>query len=152
MGLDMYLTRKTPVWSYGTKEYSVQVTKNNEPLPFIESEKIEGVIEEVAYWRKFNALHNWFVENVQDGVDKCQTSAVTLEQLKSLLNLLKEVQENSDKAEELLPTTEGFFFGGIEYDDYYFEELSNTIEVLEKLINDDEKYDEYFEYFYHASW
>ena len=152
MGLDMYLKRKTSLFSYGDKKYSLDVRKNGEPLPFINPEKVDGVVEEVGYWRKFNALHDWFVENVQDGVDKCQTSEVALEQLKKLLDLLKEVQKCPDNAPELLPTTEGFFFGGTEYDDYYFEEVSETIEMLEKLIADDEKYDEYFEYFYRASW
>ena len=28
----------------------------------------------VAYWRKANAIHSWFVENCQDGVDECQYS------------------------------------------------------------------------------
>ena len=152
MGLDMYLKRKLNVYSFGENNYSINVTKNGEPLPFINPEKVDGVLEDVGYWRKFNALHNWFVDNVQDGVDECQTSEVALEQLMELLELLKKVQKYPDNAPELLPTTEGFFFGSIEYDDDYFEEVSETIEMLEKLIADDEKYDEYFEYFYRASW
>ena len=30
-----------------------------------------SIYEEVAYWRKANAIHKWFVENVQDGEDDC---------------------------------------------------------------------------------
>lgn len=152
MGLDMFLKRKTNLFSYGDKKYSVDVRTNGEPLKCINPEKIDGVVEEVMYWRKFNALHKWFVENVQDGVDDCRTSDVALEQLKELLDLLKEVQKYPDNAPELLPTTEGFFFGSTEYDDYYFEEVSNTIEMLEKLIADDEKFNEYFSYYYSSSW
>ena len=29
------------------------------------------IMEMVGYWRKQNAIHNWFVENVQDGIDDC---------------------------------------------------------------------------------
>lgn len=28
--------------------------------------------EEVGYWRKANHIHNWFVENIQDGEDDCR--------------------------------------------------------------------------------
>ena len=26
---------------------------------------------QIASWRKANAIHKWFVDNVQDGVDDC---------------------------------------------------------------------------------
>lgn len=31
----------------------------------------EHIMEEVGYWRKANQIHNFFVENVQDGEDDC---------------------------------------------------------------------------------
>jgi hypothetical protein len=49
----------------------------------------------VAYWRKANQVHSWFVEHVQDGVDECQDSVVTLEQLRDLL----------DRCERILAST-----------------------------------------------
>ena len=27
---------------------------------------------QVGYWRKVNAIHNWFIENLTDGEDNCQ--------------------------------------------------------------------------------
>ena len=42
------------------------------------------VFEQVGYWRKANAIHRWFVQNVQDGVDDCGTYIVTREQLEQL--------------------------------------------------------------------
>ena len=30
--------------------------------------------EEVGYWRKANAIHGWFVRNVQNGKDDCGTN------------------------------------------------------------------------------
>lgn len=51
-------------------------------------------------------------------------------------------------AHELLPTTSGFFFGSTEYDEYYFEDVKDTLEGLDKLIAEDPD----AEYRYHASW
>lgn len=47
------------------------------------------IIEEVGYWRKANQIHNWFVENVQDGEDDCGYYEVSAEQLKDLLDICK---------------------------------------------------------------
>ena len=38
----------------------------------------------VAYWRKANHIHQWFVENVQGGEDECKPHSVSREQLKEL--------------------------------------------------------------------
>ena len=73
-------------------------------------------LEEVAYWRKQNAIHNWMVENVQRGVDNCASYDFDKSCLKSLLAKCKEVLKNptAKNAMEILPTKEGFFFGGTE--------------------------------------
>lgn len=42
------------------------------------------IFEQVGYWRKANAIHRWFVQNVQGGVDDCGTYIVTREQLEQL--------------------------------------------------------------------
>jgi hypothetical protein len=39
-------------------------------------------------------------------------------------------------AEELLPTTSGFFFGGTQYDDWYLEGLRYTKDILYKVLTD----------------
>lgn len=46
----------------------------------------DRIIEQVAYWRKANAIHRWFVEHVQDGEDDCSYhNEVTKEVLEDLL-------------------------------------------------------------------
>ena len=40
---------------------------------------------------------------------------------------------DNSKAEELLPTCSGFFFGSTDYDEYYFEDLKDSIGQMEKL-------------------
>jgi hypothetical protein len=106
------------------------------------------VIEEVGYWRKANQIHEWFVQNVQDGKDDCQESYVSREQLEELLGVCRIVKIDKEKAEQLLPTQSGFFFGGTEYDEYYYQDIDNTIEILEEALSDETADD----FAYRASW
>ena len=103
---------------------------------------------EIGYWRKANQIHNWFVENIQGGIDDCGDYPVTISQLDELKTLCQEVLDDKEKAEELLPTRAGFFFGSIEYDDYYFDELIDTIRIIDNIKNDSE----ITEISYVASW
>lgn len=95
---------------------------------------------EVAYWRKANAVHRWFVENVQDGEDDCKAYFVTKEQLRTLLNCTEKALEaykarDFAECETHLPTMEGFFFGETKYDNWYEEDLNHTVEALSKVIH-----------------
>ena len=127
---------------------------------------------ELGYWRKANAIHKWFVDNVQDGVDNCDEYVVSKEQLSQLRDLCKEVIEslenspthmvqdrngvysieefiNISKAKRLLPTTDGFFFGDSHYTKYYLEDLRETVRICDKVmyqVNDD------WDITYHSSW
>ena len=53
----------------------------------------KSIIEEVGYWRKANAIHKWFVDNVQDGEDNCGYYKVAPEQLEELLNICKLIKQ-----------------------------------------------------------
>jgi len=123
------------------------------------------IFETVADWRKANHIHNWFVENVQEGVDDCGTYEVTKEQLEELLDICKRVLaasklikgkikngqtlkdgewqdvyedgeyiEDNTVAQELLPTASGFFFGSTEYDQWYYSDIKDTIEIIENVL------------------
>ena len=35
---------------------------------------------------------------------------------------------------ELLPTTSGFFFGGTDYDEYYVNDIKETIDIVTKVL------------------
>jgi hypothetical protein len=70
-----------------------------EALPEIKAE-VKTIIVEAAYWRKANAIHGWFVDKVQEGVDDCGEYNVTLEQLQDLVALCKEILSNKEKALE----------------------------------------------------
>jgi hypothetical protein len=150
MGLDMYLSKKTYVkyWEHnGDNNYEVTVTKAGKPTN-IDPKKVSYIVEEIGYWRKANQIHNWFVENVQNGIDECQESYVSREQLQSLLDICRIVKIDKDKAPQLLSTQSGFFFGGTEYDEWYYQDIDNTIEILEEALSDENADD----FAYRASW
>jgi hypothetical protein len=152
----MYLSKKTYVkqWEHkGDENFQVEVTKKGETVSHIKSERISYVEEEVGYWRKSNQIHNWFVQNVQNGTDDCGTYFVSEEQLEELLELCKRVIENNELADELLPSTDGFFFGSTNYDEWYFKDLSDTIKIIETLLSERNE-DGYLDgdVYYHSSW
>jgi hypothetical protein len=119
--------------------------KDNTPIK-IDLNKVSNIEEFVGYWRKANQIHKWFVDNVQEGVDNCSEYYVSKEQLKQLLNVCKKVKEDNTLAEELLPTSSGFFFGNTEYNEWYFKDIEYTIQLLEPLLKEDG------DYYYTSSW
>ena len=86
------------------------------------------------YWRKSNQIHQWFVQNVQGGTDNCAEYSVSLDQLKLLSKTIEPALVSTTAASELMPTSEGFFFGSQEYDQYYFDDLKETKEKIDDLV------------------
>jgi hypothetical protein len=155
MGLDMYLTKRTYVknWSFNKKKHQVSVKYDGKARKDINPRNIEAVIEDVMYWRKANAIHSWFVNNVQDGVDNCGEYYVSEDKLLELCDLCDEVVKTKDV--ELLKTQSGFFFGGTDYDDYYFDELKRTSKEIRNAIKElDKKPEKAYsgEFYYSSSW
>lgn len=110
----------------------------------------------IGYWRKANQIHKWFVDNVQNGVDNCQDFIVQREQLEHLLTICNSILSHKDKkdmkekADELLPTSSGFFFGSTDIDDWYFDDIKSTVQQLTDILNNP-KFAE-AEFYYRASW
>lgn len=160
MGLDMYLEARKFVSGYAHRPLDEQ-NEYEETLAVLgltradfspEASPFGTISVSVAYWRKANQIHAWFINNhAPDGVDDCRPFLVGGKvELKVLRDLCKQVLDDHDKAEELLPPSQGFFFGSYEYDEYYFSDLTNTVEQLDKLLANP-KFDN-FEFVYHASW
>ena len=55
----------------------------------------------IAYWRKVNCIHNWFVENVQGGNDNCDRHYVSDEQIKELVEEIDNILSESDPKTKL---------------------------------------------------
>jgi len=136
----MYLTRKTYVkqWSHQTPEeqFEITITKGGKPYDGIDVSNVTNIEEEVGYWRKANQIHRWFVENVQNGVDNCGEYSVSKGELEELRNICTEVLNDHSKAEELLPSASGFFFGNTDYDEWYYNDVQHTIEIIDKIIGE----------------
>jgi hypothetical protein len=171
MGLDMYLSAKRYLWSDEDKDVSKQVGEiigvDGDPEKRFNGASlvVKEISLEAMYWRKANAIHGWFVENVQDGDDDCKDYEVDRAQLVELRDLCSKIvnrheamktmtddqleeMEDFDEDELSLEPTEGFFFGSNEKDEWYYQDLKNTVEGLDRVLALPHEY--YFTY--QASW
>lgn len=151
MGLDMYLSVRKYVPRIDFDK--VQAGAEPKSTPAFESVvsvvNAEGLIEPndwtgltveipVAYWRKQNAIHAWFIKNCADGVDNCQPVYVSKDMAQDLLEACNHVISNPSEAMKVLPTQAGFFFGGTDVDEWYMEGIKYTANVLRKLLSADD--------------
>lgn len=160
MGLDMYLTRKisqNALFNAEKELFYVRPVKDKKLNPNATPEFVDALEKaftpyspsyssELAvmagYWRKANAIHQWFIDNA--GVDDdCRAFDVDLDALHNLREIIVKILKPYDAsdikkaqtlAEELLPTSSGFFFGDTEYNDDYFDMLRDTLEILNNEI------------------
>ena len=148
----MYLTKKYYIgaqYEHNNITGSFEIFKNGKKLN-LDLNEVNSVDCEVAYWRKANAIHAWFVKNVQEGDDNCKQYYVYREQLKELLEICERIKANHELADQLLPVQPGFFFGPTEYDDWYFQYIDSAISQISKLDLGGE--DRSFDYYYESSW
>lgn len=149
MGLDMYLSAKRYIWKHLDEEQKLQGELNKVFEDDIGNTdmRVSEVSVNAMYWRKANAIHKWFVENVQDGEENCREYWVDSAQLEQLLKMCQLALENKDKPDKILPTADGFFFGSTEYEDWYWSDIEETIKGLEKVLKmDQSKWDFYYRY------
>lgn len=110
---------------------------------------VNGARSEAVYWRKANAIHAWFVDNCQDGIDECQTVNVTPGELMVLIETCEKVLADHTLADELLPSRSGFFFGSTIYDEWYFQTLKETVANIKAALN---QYTEEGTQFSYSAW
>jgi hypothetical protein len=101
MGLDMFLRASVHVARYDHNQKDtelgddlLQVLTRHTGIPFEAVQQPSNSINvevTAVYWRKANAIHQWFVDNVQNGVDDCGTYSVSAEDLQRLADLCDEV-------------------------------------------------------------
>lgn len=155
MGLDMYLSARKYVSEYFGGVPKEDINKAIELLGFNPSDfdrdwpSIEVKLTAI-YWRKANAIHNWFVKNVQDGNDDCGRYSVSKDQLLQLQSDCEVVLAFPEKAKFILPTASGFFFGGTEFDEWYFAGVQHARDKIKHILTDPVYADCDFEY--QSSW
>ena len=87
MGLDMYLSAKRYLWSFNEHDQAL-AKKIDAEIGANSIGRTKEISREAMYWRKANAIHNWFVINVQGGEDNCKEYYVSRAQLQELLILV----------------------------------------------------------------
>jgi hypothetical protein len=143
MGLDMYLNAKRFIW-FNEEELAETVAS---VFPELKGRKVKEVIVEAMYWRKANAVHKWFVDNVQNGDDNCEEHWVSREKLAELRDLVKDALDRRDS--DQLPPQAGFFFGSTDVNDWYWDDLQSTADGLDKVLTD---FPERWDFYYRSSW
>lgn len=111
MGLDMYLKKGIKIPKKNKENEFIdfdELKKINDLIANDENEDItetykdyvfdcgdylhwKSLFKEVVYWRKANAIHQWFVDNVQDGSDDMDYYEVSKEQIEELRDVCAEV-------------------------------------------------------------
>ena len=144
MGLDQYLyiEKYDSAWRHEKDTSDEWKKKFYEPelgdlaATLLKSGFSKTIRYEVAYWRKENAIHKWFIDNYASGEDECQDIWISTDALKKLVCVCEQVLEKRtpEIAAKLLPTTDGFFFGSTDYDEWYFSGLEDTIRMLDPVI------------------
>ena len=177
MGLDMYVKirhkdtqSKLEAYEAWEQKYSyeefqrlteeqVEEYRNSEPEY---DEDMYG--KELIYWRKANQIHNWFVQNYQNGVDDCGRYVITVNDLMKLKELCEKILTMTEKRKEMrypsfsatekvevdipyltlegveyaiehLPSRSGFFFGSTQYDNGYVWDLEDTVERINNTLD-----------------
>ena len=136
MGLDINVTKiaksmvntNTNSW----KDYEKLIDELND----IDCENFEFL----AYFRKVNFLFEFFSGSLNEDET---TAVITRGEMEELIEKCEFVLNNRDKASEILPTCDGFFFGSLDYDDYYFESVAKVLlsfQVILENYSDDYLY------------
>lgn len=143
MGLDMYLYRKQHYgFNDGIKEAKI-IDKEGKEKAVIPAGRHDMLHIEtnIAYWRKANQVHNWFVEVCGGGEDECQDIYVDKEKLEELLAICKEIKSKAKMVKAYAKNGSGSISGdkvvekvvpifGGEGDERYLAEVKATGEEV----------------------
>ena len=120
------------------EDYKVFQSEVYCPLDFEQLQNYkEHMIEEkenLYDWRKANQIHEFFRVYVKgefacdETTDFHEVKKNNLEHLQELCEIVLEARDE-DVSKEHLPTSEGFFFGSTEYDEWYYKDIENTLNV-----------------------
>jgi hypothetical protein len=164
MGLDMYLEARKYFSKVNFRTDSDDVLPNYQTIASLFPPDADEFGEStgatidltIGYWRKANQIHAWFVRECGGGIDECQRIPVAdgkLRELKVVIEYLIDIADLPSVGEEidkLLPTQSGFFFGSTEIDEYYWHDLTRTLDILNKAIVLEEEHN--CSIAYQASW
>jgi hypothetical protein len=142
MGLDMYLKGRRYLWQNADADIANDIQRQ-----IGVKYRVTEVSIEAMYWRKANQIHDWFVQNVQDGIDDCERYFVSRTMLEKLLVDCQAALDQKDGT--ILPPSEGFFFGSREVDADYWNDIERTAAGISLALTD---LGDDWDFEYRASW
>ena len=86
--------------------------------------------------------------SIDENSDLFYTSASTL--IDNGVITKADYEELEAKLEEIMPTQAGFFLGGTDYSPYYFQTVEETLEIVDKILENGDFDKEV--YLYHSAW
>ena len=137
MGLDMYFYASKPGL---TMSRALEEAKAYDELDYDEwcaaRDSGKYPYAKVGYLRKANQILAWIEDHVGD-VGNCEPLRMTKADVQSLKDdVLAVYYGDPQRAPELLPTRDGFFFGGQLYNGPYFENLLEAADICERILTD----------------
>lgn len=90
---------------------------------------------ELHYFRKVNFLV-YFFKQINPYIENRGFCFVNKEHIEDLLDRCNKVLIDHEKAEELLPTMDGFFYGSTDYDEHYFKKVIDVAICCDKLLKE----------------
>lgn len=145
MGLDIRFEKAKRHRIEETKERLNEIEKELENANYSSVEEFNSLNneydelnpwKEVAYFRKVNFLLPFFEYG-----ENCSRLEIYEYKIDELLDKCKQVLEDHSLAETLLPTQDGFFFGSIEYDDWYFDDVKEVYDKFSEIAEDFNSYE-----------
>ncbi len=156
MGLDMYLLEKVYIGAgslYTPVTGNIELYKRGERINIVLDRVLE-IVECVGYWRKFPALHQWFVVNAFNGVSDCREHSIDRKTLQKLLeqckNIINTAQSNGcwlTMAKTAFPWVKFDLASDFQKADF-LENLRETSEILHSI----SKMNRESSFYYRASW
>ncbi|WP_295723666.1 hypothetical protein [uncultured Leptotrichia sp.] len=90
--------------------------------------------KELAYFRKVNFLIPFFENYFNVKLENLENLELTKESIEELRDRCKRVLNDRTLVKDLLPTQGGFFFGNINYDEYYYDDVVDVLENCNALL------------------
>lgn len=110
--------------------YTNQILDFPELETLLQKEIKQSYLEYDAYFRKVNFLFAYYENN---GKMVEQYYAFTdKEDIDDIIDRCERVLNDHSLANELLPTQSGFFFGGTDYNDWYFSDVKDCLRQMKK--------------------
>jgi hypothetical protein len=150
MGLDMYLQ--------SNKRGEVMYWRKANHIHGWFERKLNGIDNQVEHAITYDALEDLLMDciRVKDSLiaGGTQLKDTVIEEGFKDGQRYKKVEprpqfKNTEVALELLPPTQGFFFGGDDIDEWYLKDIEETIEKLTQLLSTKQKGERFY---YYAWW